>query len=151
METSTPSPSSTRRTAILLGAVAFVAGALIGFAGGRVYSIYRLLDRGRRSPEAMRNRILGHLDKELKLTPQQHDQIGAIMDRHHQRIEQISQSVRPQIRQELDNANREIESVLTPEQRTKYDAMRMRMDRFMPGHRRHGGPPPEGGPPPPGV
>ena len=48
METPTPSPASTRRTAVLLVAVAFVAGALIGFAGGRVYSIYRLLHRNPR-------------------------------------------------------------------------------------------------------
>lgn len=134
METPTPSPGSTRRTAILLVAVAFVAGALIGFAGGRVYSIYRLLDRGHGSD--YRSRILHHLDRELKLTPQQHDQIGAIMDIHHKRMQQISEGIRPQMHQELDSANREIEAVLTPEQRTKYEAMRMRMERFIPGHNR---------------
>jgi hypothetical protein len=135
METPTPSPGSTRRTAILLVAVAFVAGTLIGFAGGRVYSISRLFDRGH-APDSVRSRILHHLDRELKLTPQQRDQIGAIMETHHKRMEQISEGIRPQMRQELDSANREIEAVLTPEQRTKYEAMRMRMERFIPGHSR---------------
>lgn len=132
METPTPSPGSTRRTAILLVAVAFVAGALIGFAGGRVYSIYRLLDRGH-GPEDMRSRVIRHLDRELTLTPQQRDQITAIMDAHHKRMQQISEGIRPQMRQELDTANREIEAVLTPEQRKKFEAMRMRMERFIPG------------------
>ena len=144
METPTPSPVSTRRTAVLLVAVAFVAGALIGFAGGRVYSIYRLLHHGPRG-DFVRDRILQHLDHELSLTPQQHDQIGSIMDRHHKRMQEITEGIRPQMHQELDNANREIEAVLTPEQRKKYDAMRMHMERFIPGHgRRREGPPPPG-------
>jgi len=135
METPTPSPGSTRRTAVLLVAVAFVAGALVGFAGGRVYSISRLFDRGH-GPDTMRTRILHHLDRELKLTPQQRDRIGAIMDAHHKRMQQLSEGIRPQMHQEIDSANREIEAVLTPEQRTKYEEMRMRMERFIPGHTR---------------
>src|SRR5262245_15939792 len=124
METPTPSPTSTRRTAVLLVAVAFVAGALIGFAGGRVYSLFV---RHSPRPEFNRDRVLARLDRELKLTPQQRDQIAAIMDRHHKRIEEINQGIRPQVHQEIDGANREIEAVLTPDQRTKYEAMRMRM------------------------
>jgi Spy/CpxP family protein refolding chaperone len=148
METPTPSPSSTRRTAILLVAVAFVAGALIGFAGGRVYSIYRLFNRGPRG-DVIRDRILQHLDRELKLTPQQRDQIGAILDRHHKKMQEITEGIRPQMHQEIDGANREIEALLTPAQRSKYDAMRMHMERFIPGHgRRHDRPP---APAPPGV
>ena len=129
METPTPSPTSTRRTAVLLVAVAFVAGALIGFAGGRVYSIYRLMHRGPRT-DFQRDRILNHLNRELSLTPQQHDQIAAIMERHHKRMQELTEGIRPQMHQEIEGANREIEAVLTPEQRKKYEAMRMRMDKF---------------------
>ena len=147
METSTPSPSSTRRNAILLVAVAFVAGALIGFAGGRVYSMFHGPLRGR-GPDFMRGRIVSHLHRELNLSEQQHDQIAQIMDRHHKRMQEISAGIRPQMRQELDAANREIEALLTPEQREKFKKMRIRMD-HMPrrGRVRGGGPPP----PPPGF
>lgn len=147
METSTPSLSSTRRNAILLVAVAFVAGALIGFAGGRVYSIFHGPMRGR-GPDFMRGRIVSHLDRELNLSAQQHDQIAQIMDRHHQRMLEISGGVRPQMRQEIDAANREIEALLNTEQREKFRKMRMRMD-HMPrrGRHRDGGPPPQ----PPGF
>ena len=41
-------------------------------------------------------------------------------------------NVRPQIRQELDATNAEIETVLTPEQKTKFADLRMRI-----GARRH--------------
>src|SRR5437764_253383 len=36
-----------------------------------------------------------------------------------------SASVRPQVRQELDATNAEIEKVLTPEQRTKFEALQL--------------------------
>ena len=82
---------------------------------------------------------------ELSLTSQQRDQIGSIMDRHHKRMQEITEAIHPQMRQELESANREIEAILTPEQRTKYNTMRMRLERFIPGHgRRRGGPPPPG-------
>jgi Spy/CpxP family protein refolding chaperone len=122
-------------------AVAFVAGALIGFAGGRVYSIYRLLNR---RGEAATRGIVRHLDRELKLTPQQHDQVAAIIDRHHKRMQSISDAIRPQMRQELDAANKEIDAVLTPEQRKKFGEMQMRMQRLRGRH--HEGEP---APPPP--
>jgi Spy/CpxP family protein refolding chaperone len=36
-------------------------------------------------------------------------------------------NVRPQVRQELDATNAEIETVLTPEQKTKFSNLRMRI------------------------
>ncbi len=132
METPTPSTSSSARTtAILLVAIAFVAGALIGFAGGRVYSIYHGPFRGH-GADFIRDRMLKHLDRELDLTPQQHAQVAQIMDRHHKRMDEIAAGIRPQMRQEIDAAGREIEAILTPEQKQKYQSMRLRMDRRMP-------------------
>ena len=135
MATSTASPSNARRTAILLVAVAFIAGALIGFAAGRIYLIHHggpLRDRG---AEFVRDRMLKHLDRELSLTPEQHAKVAQIMDRHHQRMDEIVAGVRPQIRQEIDAASREIDAVLTPEQKQKFVPLRMRMENRLP-HRR---------------
>ena len=145
METPTPSPTSTRRTAILLVAVAFVAGALIGFAGGRVYSIYRIF----RGPESATRGILRHLDRELKLTPQQHDRVAAILDQHHKRMQSITDTIRPQMHQELDAANKEIDALLTTEQRKKFEEMHLRMQRFRHGGRHEAPPPATSTAPPP--
>src|SRR2546430_9690852 len=107
METPTPSTSSsTRTTAILLVVIAFVAGTLSGFAGGRIYSIHHS-PLGGPGGDFVRDRMLRHLDQELSLTPQQHDQVKQIMDRHHQRMDQIVGAVHPQMRQELETAGRE--------------------------------------------
>ena len=142
METSTPSAGNTRRTAILLVAVAFVAGALIGFAGGRAYTLFH---GPRPRAELMSRRILDHLDHELTLTAQQYDRIKEIMDRHHRRMMEISEGLRPQMHQEVEAANREVDAVLTPEQREKFQKMRMRF--HGPRGFEHDGPPPM--PPPP--
>ncbi len=128
METSTPSGSKTRRTAILIVAVAFVAGALIGFAGGRVYSM-REGPFPRHRAEFVRGRFVDHLSDTLGLTPQQRAQVEKIMERHHERMREISEGMRPQMRQEMEAANREVESLLTPEQREKFQKMKMRMRR----------------------
>jgi Spy/CpxP family protein refolding chaperone len=152
METSTPSGNRTRRTAILIVAVAFIAGALIGVAGGRAWSLLRGPIPHR--PDFVRGRIVEHLDESLQLTPQQREQVEKIMERHHQRMREISEGMRPRMRQEIDAANREVESLLTPEQRKKFEKMKMRM-RFgqRPGGRRRGNgpPPPHDGHPPPGF
>ena len=125
METPTPSRTSPRTTAILLVVVAFVAGLLIGAAGDRLY----ILRRGwppPRAANAMARRALAMLDRELNLTSQQHAQIEQIMTRHHQRIEQIVGGVRPQVRKEMDAATSEIESVLTAEQKQKFQGLKSR-------------------------
>ncbi len=149
METSTPSGNSTRRIAILVVAVAFIAGALIGFAGGRVYSLLHG-PMPRHRGDFVSNRIIEHLDDALDLTPQQHEQIESIMKRHHQRMMALSEGVRPQMHQEIEAANREVEALLTPKQREKFQKMRMRM-RFLPHGPGPGGPPPHDGPPPHGF
>lgn len=131
METSTASPTKARATALVVVVVAFLAGLLVGVAGDHVYLIHSRQLSPRRGMEGMTRRLLDRLDHELGLTPQQRDQVNRIIESHHQKIQALTSGVRPQIRQELDQANREIGAILTPEQRVKYDAVRMRM---------HGGP-----------
>jgi Spy/CpxP family protein refolding chaperone len=113
--------------------IAFVAGILVGVAGDHLLFIHHLFPRG-----FVAGRIVERLDRELHLTPQQKTQVQQILDRHRARIDAITSSVRPQVRQEIDTTNAEIEKILTPEQRAQFAKMRMRM----PGRRGMGGPPP---------
>ncbi len=107
--------------------VAFFAGILVGVAGDRLY----LVRSGRLVPSHPRfssERMADHLGRELALSPSQKTQIQAIIEHHHAKIETVTNNVRPQIRQELDATNAEIDTVLTPEQRTKFASLRMRME-----------------------
>ena len=129
----TPSASNTRTTAVVVVIIAFVAGVIVGVAGDHLFFIHHLFQRG-----FVARRIADRLDHELHLTAQQKIQVQQILDRHRTRIDAIMSGARPQIRQEIDATNAEIEKILTPEQRAQFAKMRMRM----PGHRGLGPPPP---------
>ena len=129
--TPTPSPSSTRTAAFVVVIIAFVAGLLVGIAGDRLY--FHRMFPGRRDFGS--GRIVERFNRELHLTPGQKTEVQQIVDSHRAKIESLMTNVRPEIRKELDATNAEIEKVLTPDQRTQFQKMRMRM----PG--RHGMPP----------
>jgi Spy/CpxP family protein refolding chaperone len=113
--------------AIVVVIVAFFAGILVGVAGDRFY----LVRGGRLAPRHARfssERMADHLRRELSLTPTQKTQIQSIIEHHHATIEAAMTSVRPVMRRELDATNAEIDTVLTPDQRTKFASLRMRVE-----------------------
>ena len=127
-------PSSTKTIVIasLIVVVAFLAGAMAGvFADHWMMRHGPRGHLGRAAEELMHRRLKSHLD----LTDEQDKKIEEIIRRRHQRMTEIWDSVRPHVRAEIDATNAEIEKVLTPEQREKFQKMRI-----------HLGPP--GGPPP---
>ena len=132
-----PPPRRTTTIAVLLVSIAFAAGLLIGVAGDRVYLIHgHQLLPGRAFEFASRH-LVDRMDHELDLTPQQREQVQGIVDRHHARIKAIWSAVRPQARVEIDQANQEIARILTPDQRVRYEKLRMEM-----AHRQPPGPRP---------
>lgn len=127
METPTPSRSSAKITAAAVVLVAFFAGLLAGAAGDRFYLVHTRQFFPRRLAAMGAHRIVDHLDHELHFTPQQRKAVEEIVDRGRQRMDGIMGNVRPRMRQQIEMTNAEIEKVLTPEQRAKFDAMKMRM------------------------
>jgi Spy/CpxP family protein refolding chaperone len=81
--------------------------------------------------------IVNRLDRQLDLTDEQRTKIEAILDRRHERIRAIMEQTHPRVRAEVEQTNAEIEAILTPEQRVKFEKLKMRL--MM---RRHVGPPP---------
>jgi len=72
-------------------------------------------------------RVVDRLNRELHFSSEQRAQVQQIVDRHRVRIDALMSGVRPQIRQEFDATNAEIDKVLTPDQRAAFAKMRMRM------------------------
>jgi hypothetical protein len=120
-----PGSTNPRAIATVVVVLAFIAGLLIGIVGDRIFQ-FRFRDRGMRGG-SMTQRIVARLDRELQLSPQQHDEVTRIFEMHRQRLDVITATVRPQIRREIDEGNAEIEKILTPEQRAKFQKMKMRM------------------------
>jgi Spy/CpxP family protein refolding chaperone len=121
--------TSTKLVATIVVLIAFLGGLAVGVIGDRIWLLHRP-----RVAHAITERILGRLDHDLDLTPQQHQQVKKILEAHAARMQQISEGVRPQIRQEIDQNNAEIARVLTPDQRAKFEQLKMQ---FLPRHMRH--------------
>jgi predicted type IV restriction endonuclease len=120
------STSSARTIAVVTVIVALLAGIAIGIVGDRVW-VVRHGFRSGRGMHHMKERIVARLDRELSLNPQQHAAVVRIVEQQQQRIAAIQNGVRPHIRREIDQGNAEIEKLLTPAQRTKFEQMKMRM------------------------
>lgn len=130
--------TSPRAAAALLIAGSLAAGAVLGIAGDRAWMHWH------RQPRAPRlERLVEHLDSQLHFTPQQKAAVSQIIARHRVRIEAITANTRPQLRQEIDATNAEIEKVLTPEQRQKFQDLSQRMRERHRGMRPAGPPPPD--------
>ena len=121
------STRSARTIAVVTVIATLVVGFLLGVVADRVW----LFRHGPRfGPHGQRfsvERIVNRLDRDLHFTPQQHAQVTQIIQARQQRITVIQSTVRPQIRQQIDQTNAEIEKILTPEQRTKFDQIKMRV------------------------
>src|SRR5579872_6730079 len=134
--------------ATLLLAVVFGAGIAVGIA----------IDRSRRPPPPPREAGVqmgggrGGLPEwmlALDITPEEHEQIRAILDAQKVRVDTIMNGVLPRLREISDTTFVRIRAVLTPAQQERFDRERPRRDLApgMPGTR--GGPPPDGRGPPP--
>jgi hypothetical protein len=116
----------TRAVAIVLLLLTFVVGIGGGVVGDRLllFRQHRLLPtHGLRFVSA---RVLHRLDRELNLNPQQRAQIGQILDKRQRNIEATWKSIQPQVRQQLEETDRDIERTLTPEQQKKFRVLRDR-------------------------
>ena len=111
--------------------IAVAGGLLIGFAASTVAYRYRVL----RVPG---QGILEHMDRDLKLTPAQHDQVADILQDARLKQMQVRQQMQRQRRQIFAQAYDQIRAVLTPEQQHRFDK-----DFLPPRLRRYFGP--EGG------
>lgn len=67
-----------------------------------------------------RPEFLRRMDRQLNLSPQQHDDIARIIRESHQRTQVIWTAVQPQMTEELKRVREEIRLVLTPEQRKRW-------------------------------
>lgn len=88
--------------------------------------------------------IPGHLEQELGLSPAQSTAVDSIMRHRMAQRDSLMAHTWPVMRQLLDSTRSDIEKVLTPEQKAKFEQLRSREPGGPPGIMlRHGdGPPP---------
>ena len=67
---------------------------------------------------------LEHLTKELDLTPDQQAKVAPIVEQAKPQIQAIHQEAMARVRAVMENAGSQIRPLLTPEQQTKFDAVK---------------------------
>lgn len=117
------SASKTTVVAVLVLLVTFAAGICVGVFGAHLAILHG--GRGPAFPPAIA--MVNRLDRRLDLTPAQRTQVEQIIRRHHASISAIWSGLHPQVRKELAEANDEISRILTPEQRRKFEAMKLHL------------------------
>jgi hypothetical protein len=111
--------------AVVLLAVTFAAGAMVGGAASAAWG-----DHGRapRSAAARRAGFTATLDRELKLTPAQHDSVQAILKRYDPAMRAAWDQMRPRFDSLRANIHADILSVLDEPQRAAFQRWSSKMD-----------------------
>lgn len=117
------SASKTTLVAVLVLLLTFAAGICVGVFGAHLMILHGGRGPAFPPPMAMVNR----LDRRLDLTPAQRTQVERIIRKRHARIRELWVDVNPRVRQEIAAANDEITRILTPEQRKKFEEMKLRL------------------------
>jgi Spy/CpxP family protein refolding chaperone len=161
--TAPTTPSSKRPPAPLLAALVLLVALFVGGVAGVALDRHVLLPRMFRPglqhfpwrPPPRDRTFRNRFAKEVGLSAEQQTRIDSIMDRQGEELRAVRSKVQPQLDSIIGRTRRELESVLTPEQRRKAEEIRHRHPRppgprpgdFGPGPEGPpGGPPPE--PPP---
>lgn len=111
----------------------FVAGGLTGAFLSVIWARQFLL--GPSHHDIVAQHMRERLQRELELTPQQLTKISPIIDRSAARLEGIRIATAQEVRQTFTDVHREIARNLTEEQRTRYEQMNQRREKWLRTHR----------------
>jgi Spy/CpxP family protein refolding chaperone len=119
--------TKTRREAALLVFVVFLLGVLLGGLGNHLWG-ERVWGRQNPPGSPTRDQFVNSLTRELQLTPDQQQQLGAIADDTRAKIRTAYLPADAQ-KEELRQLGRaRIRALLTPEQLPKFEAFMQRLD-----------------------
>lgn len=117
--------------AALLLAATFATGVVAGVAADRIVLVREARILPREGMRFVSARIVRAMDRELDLTDAQRADVERILAARQQRIEKVWSEMRPELRAEIERTNREIEAVLTEEQKPKFEQMTKRWEARM--------------------
>ena len=131
--------NSLRWKLIIAFVLVFLAGAACGFFGA--FHAHHFF--ARTGPGMMSQHMKEHLRTELKLTPEQMQQISPVIDRAASQLKTKREQTMGDVHEIFEQAHRDMQPFLTPEQRTRLEELEKRHRHLL--HRRGlmaPGPPP---------
>ena len=118
-----PPPAATWHwTRILVLLCIFVSGGIVGAVGGSMWTRNRILDMLLHSAK-IPDRILPRIKSALQLTDEQARRVEDIVRRRHSLMEALRADAYPKQMAEFSSMRKEVDEVLTSEQRRKWSAL----------------------------
>jgi Spy/CpxP family protein refolding chaperone len=131
--------ATAKQRAALWVAVVFLLGAALGGVVGFIFAHRSVSANAPRTAQERRAQKVEELTREANLTPDQRQQLEAILTQLHGEYKALREQSDAQIDQARQKGRNQIRAILTPEQKPQFEAFLKKMDE----ERKRNGPPPE--------
>jgi Spy/CpxP family protein refolding chaperone len=131
--------ATAKQRAAVWVAVVFLLGVLLGGVVGYVFAHHPVSANASLSPQERRAQKVEELTRVANLTPEQRQQLEAILTQLHSEYKTLHEQSDAQIDQARQKGRNQIRAILTPEQKPKFEEFLRKMDE----ERKRNGPRPE--------
>jgi|SRR5580704_9953630 Spy/CpxP family protein refolding chaperone len=131
--------ATAKQRAAVWVAVVFLLGVLLGGVVGYVFAHHPVSANAPLSPQERRAQKVEELTRVADLTPEQRQQLEAILTQLHSEYKTLHEQSDAQIDQARQKGRNQIRAILTPEQKPKFEEFLRKMDE----ERKRNGPRPE--------
>jgi Spy/CpxP family protein refolding chaperone len=131
--------ATAKQRAALWVAVVFLLGVSLGGVVGYVFAHHPVSANAPLTAQERRARKVEELTRAANLTPEQRQQLEAILTQLHSEYKALHEQSDAQIDQARQKSRNQIRAILTPEQKPKFEEFLRKMDE----ERKRNGPPPE--------
>jgi Spy/CpxP family protein refolding chaperone len=131
--------ATAKQRAAVWVAVVFLLGVLLGGVVGYVFAHHPVSANAPLSPQERRAQKVEELTRVADLTPEQRQQLEAILTHLHSEYKTLHEQSDAQIDQARQKGRNQIRAILTPEQKPKFEEFLRKMDE----ERKRNGPRPE--------
>jgi hypothetical protein len=108
------------------GLIILIAGIAIGGSSMMIFAPDKII-KPPRGPEFASGRMVGHLRRELHLSPEQAEKIEPILQEHMETLHNIRIDAQDQIGKALEKMNKQISSILTDRQKRMWQSRLRRL------------------------
>lgn len=131
--------ATAKQRAALWVAVVFLLGAALGGVVGFIFAHRSVSANAPMTAQERRAQKVEELTREANLTPDQRQQLEAILTQLHGEYKTLREQSDAQIDQARQKGRNQIRAILTPDQKPQFEAFLKKMDE----ERKRNGPPPE--------
>jgi len=113
-----------RSAIVLYVGLIFASGAVLGVFGNRLYNTSTVNAKVVKTPDEFRKMVVDEYQRRLQLTADQVQKVNLILDETQAQVKEIHAKSDPELKAVHDNQVEHMTQILTPAQRTEYEAMR---------------------------